>query len=249
MRIMGRIPGGILDRIERGAARAQGKGFGALSIKHEVDAIRLLVPDGVQVRTVIDVGANRGLWTEAALLAFPDAHIHAFEPAAACQAELEGRYARVPRVTLNSTALGAVAGEGVLHSDAPGGGPASLTLRQLDHVGLTMDLEEPVEVSTLDAYVAARGIDRVDVLKIDVEGHELDVLKGAAASLATISVVQFEFGGTAIDTRTFFRDYWTLLTDAGFTLWRIGPWGVRRITRYRETDEHFACTNYVAVRT
>lgn len=247
MRIMGRLPGKLLDRVERAAAHAQGKGFGAISIDHEVDAIRRLLPAGAPVRQVVDVGANKGLWTAAALAAFPAAHVHAFEPSAALQEGLHRRYDAEPRVTLNAVALGAAPGSGTLHSDVEGSGLASLTRRRLDHVGVSMDHEQPVEITTLDAYVANNGIERVDVLKIDVEGHELDVLRGAERTLATATVVQFEFGGTAIDTRTFFRDYWYLFTEAGFTLWRIGPWAVRRITAYSEADENFLCTNYLAV--
>ena len=247
MRVMGRIPGRLLDRIERAAAHAQGKGFGAISIDHEVAAIRRVLPAGAAVRQVVDVGANKGLWTAAALAAFPDAHVHAFEPSDALQEGLRARYGAEPRVTLNDVALAAEPGTATLHSDVPGSGLASLTARNLEHVGVSMDHEQQVVVTTLDAYVAERGIDRVDVLKIDVEGHELDVLRGSERTLAGTSVVQFEFGGTAIDTRTFFRDYWYFFADSGFTLWRIGPWAVQQVTRYTEADENFLCTNYLAV--
>jgi hypothetical protein len=83
---------------------------------------------------------------------------------------------------------------------------------------------------------------------MDVEGHELDVLMGGLNTLTLAQVVQFEFGGCNIDTRTFFQDFWYLLTDAGFALYRISDSGPVRIPQYSELDECFRTTNYLAVR-
>lgn len=248
MRRTGRVLGALLDRAERRIGWVQGKGYGTATVAHEVAAIRDVLAGGPPVRVVVDVGANVGDWTAEALRAFPAAQVHAFEPSATCVGVLRARYGSEPRVHLTAAAVGAEAGSATLFSDAPGSGLASLSRRDLKHVGLSMDQEQTVEVVTLDAALPAADVDHVDVLKIDVEGHELDVLKGAAHLLATTRVVQFEFGGTQIDTRTFFRDYWYLLTDAGFAIHRIGPWSLRRVERYREAEESFLTTNFLAVR-
>ena len=83
---------------------------------------------------------------------------------------------------------------------------------------------------------------------MDVEGHELDVLKGGFKTLALAKVVQFEFGGCNIDTRTFFQDFWYLLTEAGFQIHRISEGGPIHISHYSEQEECFRTTNYLAVR-
>ena len=86
-------------------------------------------------------------------------------------------------------------------------------------------------------------------LKVDVEGHELDVFSGAKDALrkGSIKNIQFEFGGCNIDTRTFFQDFWYLLTGYGYTLYRIMPDGsLYRINNYAEKLEAFICTNYFA---
>ncbi len=73
-------------------------------------------------------------------------------------------------------------------------------------------------------------------------------LQGFGGALSVVRAVQFEFGGANIDTRTYFRDFWYLFTEAGFDLFRITPFGPQRLGRYRERDEFFSTTNYVAVR-
>jgi hypothetical protein len=84
-------------------------------------------------------------------------------------------------------------------------------------------------------------------MKLDVEGHELAVFEGAAALLQqdAISVVQFEFGGCNIHSRTYFQDFFDLLAPR-FDLFRVLPYTLYPISHYRETDEVFVTTNYVA---
>jgi hypothetical protein len=83
-----------------------------------------------------------------------------------------------------------------------------------------------------------------------VEGHEFDVITGAQEMLETgsIDMVSFEFGGTNIDTRTFFRDFWYLLTRFKLRIFRITPSGyLSPIGTYNEFMEQFGATNYVAI--
>ena len=89
-------------------------------------------------------------------------------------------------------------------------------------------------------------MDKVDVLKLDVEGHELDVLRAATDQLKTVRVIQFEFGGCNIDTRTYWQDFWYLLSDAGYRLYRLAPRRLIQVSRYHERDESFLTTNFFA---
>jgi hypothetical protein len=87
----------------------------------------------------------------------------------------------------------------------------------------------------------------IDYVKIDVEGHELDVLEGFGSIIDNVRIIQFEFGGANIDTRTFFQDFWYFFTDKNYSLYRISPIGVLPIRKYTELDEFFSTTNYIAV--
>ena len=112
-----------------------------------------------------------------------------------------------------------------------------------------MGESETITLTSLDAFAAEAGLTRIDFLKLDIEGHELAALAGATRLLASgaIRALSFEFGGSNIDTRTYFRDFWLLLGAAGYQIERIVPGATPvPITRYHERLECFATTNFIA---
>ncbi len=199
---------------------------------------------------VFDVGANQGQFLNLACrcLAGRAFAIHSFEPARQTYEMLELNARGIENATLNRCGLGREPGELELFYDVAGSGMASLTRRSLDHVGIEMNLSEKVEIRTIDGYCSERAIGRIDLLKIDVEGHELDVLRGARRmfSESAIGMVTFEFGGCHIDTRTFFQDFFRFFADRGMRIARIAPGGyLWEIASYREALEQFRTSNFV----
>jgi hypothetical protein len=87
----------------------------------------------------------------------------------------------------------------------------------------------------------------IDIVKIDVEGHELSVLKGFGQAILHTKIIQFEFGGCNIDTRTYFQDFWYFFKERNFSLYIITPLGLSKIEKYIESLEFFSTTNYFAV--
>ncbi len=243
---MSLLPVGLLQKIELAAQLGQGKGWGTDTVNNEVRAgLGLHGPRSAPL-VVADVGANVGTWTEALLSIAPDATVHAFEPSVAAFAVLSDRVGGRHGVHLHRSAVGREPGIATLWADTAGSGLASLERRNLDHRNLTFDHAEEVEVVRLDDAFA--GLELPTFLKIDVEGRELDVLTGATKVLESVRVVQFEFGGCNIDTRTYLRDFWYFFTERGFRLSRVGPRGVRPMQRYNEIDEFFVTTNLFASR-
>lgn len=237
----------IAASVERRAQKLQGKGAGGHSVEDEVRTALAFLPS--QGAVVLDIGANKGLWSRAMLREAGDrlARLIAFEPSHHNWAELEA--ISDPRFSLICKGVADHDGTAELHMDAPGSGLASLSKRNLDHVGLEMREHETVELTTLDAFAAEHGLERIDFMKLDIEGHELSALHGASELLRSgaIHALSFEFGGGNIDTRTFFRDFWLLLREHGFSIWRIVP-GKKpvRIEKYHERLEIFATTNFIA---
>jgi len=237
----------MLNKLIRILLAVQGKGYGSTTIKNEVRAIKKFVRGGV----LFDVGANKGKYTQELLAQYEKSisEIHVFEPSK----ELVAEYLidNDPRVRVNNFALSSYSGTASLYKVPGYTGLNSLTKRRLDHFNMEMGEVEEIETITLDDYVANNNISRIDLLKMDVEGHELDVLNGAINSLKNniIGCIQFEFGGANIDTRYFFQDFWYFLVKKyGFEIYRITPFGVNRLVGYSESDEIFLTTNYVAIK-
>ena len=103
----------------------------------------------------------------------------------------------------------------------------------------------------MTTYCTGQGIDHIDWLKIDVEGHELDVLNGGTKmfSGSAIGMVTFEFGGCNIDTRTFLQDFFCFFRDHQMRIARITPAGyLHELHSYQEAYEQFRTTNFVCYR-
>jgi hypothetical protein len=125
---------------------------------------------------------------------------------------------------------------------------ASLYQRDLAAQGRALNQVEEVELTTLDDFCAAHRIEQIDYLKLDVEGHELSVLRGAQRLLASdaIQLIQFEFGGCAVDARIYFRDLYSLLQER-YRLYRILQAGLAHLPHYSERQEVFVTTNFLAI--
>jgi FkbM family methyltransferase len=237
----------MLDKFVRLALYLQGKGYGSASLRSEVNATKKFVSEGV----FFDVGANKGLYSKELLSQYTTSitELHLFEPSK----ELVESYLRFSdkRVHVNNYALSETSGTATLYKVSGNSGLNSLTRRRLEHFKVAMDEVEEIKKVTLDEYVESNGIRTIDLLKIDVEGHELDVLKGAKSTLDDnrIKCIQFEFGGCNIDTRVFFQDFWYFLSgNYGFKIYRIAPLGVSEVKKYSEIDEIFMTTNFIAVK-
>lgn len=236
----------LLDIVERGSAYLQGKGYGASSIKKEIDLALNLV--GRTPKLAIDIGGNVGKYTAELRRRSPECEIHIFEPAVTNIAVLHERLGADQRIHIRPVAVSDASQENMLYANEPGSGLGSLTKRRLDHFDIKMDHEERVQTIRFDDYYSANLIGReIDLVKIDIEGFELAALRGfGEAALRKTRCVQFEFGGGMIDTRTFFQDFFYFFSEHEFDLFRITPMGMQRIPRYSEGDEFFSTVNYLA---
>ena len=187
------------------------------------------------------MGEYTKLWLENLKQAGRSGDIFVFEPSSAAMANLQKEFTGVAGVKLFQQALSDRVGEAVLYSDFAGSGSGSLTNRNLTHVGLAMGQQEKVPVGTLADFCQQQNVSKIDFLKMDVEGYELAVLKGAANMLAAGSIrfIQFEFGGTHVDTRVFFKDFYYLLSPK-YNIYRILKNGLWQVVKYGEKEEIFS---------
>jgi FkbM family methyltransferase len=243
-----RVPPGLFNLInhfERLAAYAQGKGYGTATTEQEVHLLQSLLQ--TQPKLAIDIGGNVGNYTAELRKRNPSLEIHTFEPSTTNIEKLTTRFKNDSLIKLVPLALSDEAREATLYSNVPGSLMGSLTQRKLEHFNIAFDTKETIDTIRFEDYWKTTLQSRqLDMVKIDIEGHELNALRGFGSALYATKVLQFEFGGTDIDTRTFFQDFWYFFREKNFDIYRITPLGAQKITRYRESDEYFAITNYIA---
>ncbi len=134
---------------------------------------RLLIP----MHTVFDVGANVGQTAMEILEDFPQAQVHSFEPIAATYELLLANTAAMPQVHCTHAALGAARETREISVNSQ---VASVT-NSLNDWAMNEDpnaKKENILILTGDDVCKEKGIQSIDLLKIDTEGFELPVLQG-----------------------------------------------------------------------
>lgn len=189
---------------------------------------------------VFDVGAQGGAYFEKALSVCPDAEIYAFEPNSRDFDLLSGMSVG-RKVKLFKLALGEKDGHVELFCSEKGG-LSSFHRRPLESTGTVED----VEMVTLDKFCLGHSIKKIDLLKLDVEGHELSCLRGARQMLPAIENIQFEMSVISRDARVYFKDIFEFLE--GYKIFRILKDGLLEIKEPDRMSELLFTTNYIAVR-
>jgi FkbM family methyltransferase len=232
--------------VERFSGYAQGKGGYFMGIRQEVKLAHQMLKSAPQL--AIDIGGNVGEYTVELRKKNPSLEIHTFEPSSTNIEKLKARFSSDKNIKLIPCAVSSSTGLATLFSNEPGSGLGSLVKRKLDHFNIDFNFKEPIETLRFEEYWEDRLAKRtIDIVKIDIEGHELAALDGFGKALQSTKVIQFEFGGCNIDTRTYFQDFWYFFKDHGFEIYRMTPFGLEHIQQYRESDESFATTNFLAV--
>lgn len=176
----------------------------------------------------MDVGARWGPDERLGVLG-GDLVWHGFEPDPEEAARLAASLADRPGHHVAATALAATEGPVTIHLAAH---PACSSLLPADPGALDRHPDlcvaapagtTTVEATTLDHWATRTGVTWIDLLKLDVQGGELDVLTGASDVLTRTSVVEseVEFNPVYLD-QPLFGDIDRHLRDRGFTLWRLG---------------------------
>lgn len=136
---------------------------------------------------MVDVGANEGLTAVRMLDEFPDSTVHAFEPSPGPFAKLTARAEVDPRITPYPLACGSACGTTTFHVTANDWCSSILPPSELGkrYYGEWYETRERVQVQviTLDAWAHEHDIRAIDFLKIDAQGYDLEVLKGAVGLL------------------------------------------------------------------
>jgi len=147
-------------------------------------ALRRAKARGFRPGSVIDVGASNGQWTRECLAVFPEAQYLLIDPLDANKSALAAMARDDTRLSVWQGAIGSAPGHLVLHCH----GDQSSFFASKDFLGS----EKSVEVRTLDSFLTTGHLPAPLLIKADVQGYELEVLKGAGRCLESAELLLLE---------------------------------------------------------
>ena len=209
----------------------------------------------VTPKVIVDCGANIGEWTyqlcrESELKDNNfEMDIYSFEPSAYTYRKLVSTIKNIGdkeniRFSPVNKALSSRIGEANLAIANPGAGTNSLVYTE----NIQNQKMESVHLTTLDYFMEQNNISHISLLKIDAEGHDPDVIKGAERLIANqnIGVIQFEYNWRWIFGNNFLRNVFMNLSENGYHLGKVTPKGIQFFPKYSIELETFVESNYIA---
>lgn len=184
---------------------------------------------GFNPKHIVDVGANRGTWTRNALQYFPDAYFSIFEPQAYLSASFNDLL-KNPKIKFHAKGVGPSSGMmDLTTSDRDDSFSFSFTAEQAKAFGVR---QVKAPVVTLDEFLPTLGLPRPELVKIDAEGWDLEVLKGAESTIANAEVVLMEAAVMNKFFKNTIADVVREMSERGFVVFDI--------TDLNRTQKHHA---------
>lgn len=199
---------------------------------------------------VFDVGGHSGGYAKMCIESNSQAEVYSFEPHPNTYLQLSDAASKFNFKAFN---VGAGSSESEMtifdHGESDGTQHASLYRDVIEKIHNNSNISmHKVKIVKLDNFIKEKNVSKIHLLKVDTEGHELEVLKGCVESIARniIDVIHFEFNEMNVIGRVFFRDFCEILPNYDF--YRLLPNGPILIKYNPLRTELFAFQNIIAVR-
>ena len=213
--------------------------------------INRFLPTKIEHKTPVffDVGANKGDYSKMLRSAFPEASIFSFEPNPNTFQVLESNLANQSKCI--NKGVGEKPSTLNLYFDKNDktSVQASSDKEILKEIAQTAVIDQvEIGVITIDDFANEYNISSIDLLKIDVEGFELEVIDGASNMINSgkVKMIQFEFNEVNIIKRRFLKDFYDLLPNYSFH--RLDEDRLIPLNNWKPGHEIFQFQNIIAIK-
>lgn len=169
--------------------------FRALRLGVAASVEHITILRNLDCRTVVDIGANRGQFALAARYSFPNSNIISFEPLPNPAALFRKVFADDDLTTLHRAAIGPKAKQTIMHVSGRDDSSSLLPISSLQEEifpGTSEVDTTDVSVAPLDVFLSEDEVVGPAMLKLDVQGFELDALKGCESLLTRFDWIYCE---------------------------------------------------------
>lgn len=193
-----------------------------LTVDH-INSLELLeiIKEDLRQVVIYDVGANIGTWAQLALCVFRDAEIYCFEPLPKHIEECTDLFKENAQVKIHKVALGASNGIEKINVVSLSDASSLLELGDECERKYQLTVVDKIEIDTvrLDDYITANHLPPPDVIKLDIQGFELEAFKGAIKTLEKVSYILTEVSFKEFyKGQAYFSEITGFLNKQGFEL-------------------------------
>jgi len=206
---------------------------------------------------VFDVGANKGNWTKVALSIAVLDKVFCFEPIKEMCDYMQSQFFFRENLTIYNRIISDKDGIGdffIYRNNHHVAEMSNMFGRPKVESQMQLAVQKlPIPMESIDSICKNHGIDRINFLKIDTEGAEELVLRGASGMLGkhAIDYIQFEYGGCFVDSGARLKNIFEILNKNNYAIFRILPDSLMGfpefLDQWHNQLENFAHCNYLAI--
>ena len=189
-----------------------------LGVPDTLDSFKRLKVLGFNPKSIIDIGAYEGYWTEEMIQLFPEANFFMAEAQSSKEIYLKKITSKHPgKVGYTISLLGAKDGEKIIFNEYE---TASSVLAE--HFETNAAQSEKT-IQTLDSLLELHKINPPEFIKLDTQGYELEVLKGSSKAITTAEIILMEVSFLDIYINVpLIKDSINFMDERGFVVYDIG---------------------------
>jgi FkbM family methyltransferase len=222
--------------------------YKSLKLSGEDNFLKLYLNSLGTSPVIFDIGACTGSYSKLCKKIKPNSIIYAFEPFETTFETLKEE-TKDDQIKVYNFGFGIKKEEVMIYNSGQNFSHGSIYQEVLSNIHKYTNITSTtIKLEVLSEFIESNKLNTIDLLKVDTEGHELEILKGINKEflLSNIGCIHFEFNEMNVVSRVFMKDFFDLLV--GFNLYRLLPDGFIKMDYNPLNSELFAYQNIVAIK-